>query len=118
MNRVLARGSLDALVVTRAGKSRGDVLIGEGRVVRVIGKRGPDDLCISEQGSVLPREGVVCVGVQDLDDVVTIGAPCSFACVSSLSVATRVTIVVSVGTCVYIHSTFTEKASLEIDLKM
>lgn len=90
------RCSRHTAVVARAGKSSGQVLAREIGVAGIGGKRSPDDLSVSKESGILPRDGVVGVGIRDLDDVLTISSTSALTSVSSLSVSTWVAIVVSV----------------------
>ena len=85
------------VVVAGAGESCGEILSGERGWIAV--KRGPDNFCVSKESGILPRDRVIGVGVSSLDDVLTIGTSSTFTCISRLTVTSRVTIVVRVGTC-------------------
>ena len=84
-------------VVARAGEGRGKILVRD--AAGVVFKRSPEDFSIFEEGGIFPWDWVVGVWVGNFDDVVSVSTSPTFTCITSLSIATRVAVVVCVWTC-------------------
>ena len=99
LHGIWAGWRLHTLVVARACKSSGYILLRQGGWI--INKWGPYHpyTVILKEGGAFPRNWIVGVGVCNFDNVVTISTSSTFTCISSLSVSTRITIVVRVWTC-------------------